>query len=148
MLFCTKLSFKDEHMYIYLLSSLRVLSLDMALFLITEWNFNQTSYTGSCEVFNQQQSIKTFLTEVHKLLKLYLTFQLQHSSERNFLALKRIKVYLRNSMTHKRLIHCILILYIHQERTDALDLNSIVKEFARANERPITFFRHLIFGPY
>ena len=36
-----------------------------------------------CEVFNQQQSLKTFLTEVHKLLKLYLTITTA-SSERNF----------------------------------------------------------------
>ena len=38
-----------------------------------------------CEVFNQQQSLKTFLTEVHKLLKLYLTIPVTTaSSENNF----------------------------------------------------------------
>ena len=36
------------------------------------------------EVFNQQQSLKTFLTEVHKLLKLYLTIPVTTtSSEHN-----------------------------------------------------------------
>ena len=45
-----------------------------------------------CEVFNQQQSLKTFLTEVHKLLKLYLTNPVTTaSSEYNFSTLKQIK---------------------------------------------------------
>ena len=45
-------------------------------------------------------------------------------------------------MTHLCLNHC-MVLHVHQERTDALDLNSFVKEFAQANERRIAFFRHL-----
>ena len=63
----------------------------MAIFLLSSDNF--VSMDGIpikqvirvqtlCEVFNQQQ-IKTFLTEVHKLLKLYLTITTA-SSERNF----------------------------------------------------------------
>ena len=52
----------------------------------------------------------TFLTEVHKLLKLYLTIA---SSERNFLALKHIKTYLRNSMTQQCLNHC-MVFHIHK----------------------------------
>ena len=48
-----------------------------------------------CEVFNQQQSLKTFLTEVHKLIQLYLTIPVRTaSSEYNFSAFKRIKTYL------------------------------------------------------
>ena len=44
-------------------------------------------------------------------------------------------------MTDQRLNHC-MVFHIHQERTDALDLNSIAKAFAQANERQIAFFRH------
>ena len=44
-------------------------------------------------------------------------------------------------MTHQCLNHC-MVLHIHQERMDTLDLNSIVKEFAEANERQVAFFRH------
>ena len=34
-------------------------------------------------------------------------------------------------MTQQRPNHC-MILHIHQERTDAIDVNSIAKEFAQA----------------
>ena len=37
-------------------------------------------------------------------------------------------------MTQLRLKHC-MVFHINQERTDTLDLNSIAKGFARANER-------------
>ena len=48
-----------------------------------------------CEVFNQQQSLKTFLTEVHKLLKLYLTIPVTTaSSERNFSANSFMRIFL------------------------------------------------------
>ena len=120
----------------------------MALFLLSSDNFvsldgiptkQVTRVQTLCEVFNQQRSLKTFLTEVHKLLKLYLTIPVTtSSSERNFSALKRIKTYLRNSVTQQRLNHC-MVLYIHQERTNALELNSIAEEFAQANERLIAF---------
>ena len=41
-------------------------------------------------------------------------------------------------MTQQCLNHC-MVFHIHQERTDALDLNNIAKEFAQANERQIAF---------
>ena len=43
-------------------------------------------------------------------------------------------------MSQQRLNHC-MVLHIHQERMDTLDLNCIAKEFAY-NERWIPFFRH------
>ena len=42
-------------------------------------------------------------------------------------ALKRIKTYLRNSMTQSRLNHCML-LHIHKEKTENLDLCDIAKD--------------------
>ena len=68
----------------------------MASFLLSSDNFvslDGTRVQTLCEGFNQQQSLKIFLTEVHKLLKLYLTIPVTTaSSERNFSALKRIKL--------------------------------------------------------
>lgn len=60
-----------------------------------------------CDILNTQSCLKTLLSEVHKLLKIYLTIPVTTaSSERNFSALKCIKTYLRNSMTQSRLNHC------------------------------------------
>ena len=87
-----------------------------------------------------------FLTEVHKRLELYLTIPVTTaSSERNFSVFKRIKTYLRNSMTQQHLNHC-MVFHSHQERTGALDLNSIAKEFAQENG--VACFFNNFFGPY
>ena len=92
-----------------------------------------------CVVFNQHQS-KTFSQRFTSLFN--------NSSYNNlFLALKRFKFYLRNSITHQRLNHC-MVFHIHRERMGALDLNSIAKQFARANQRPNTFFSPQYFGQY
>ena len=45
-------------------------------------------------------------------------------------------------MTQQRL-NQIMVLHIYQERTDALNLNIIAKEFAQANARRITFLDHI-----
>ena len=59
-----------------------------------------TQISTICGVFNHQPALKSFITEVHKLLKLYLTIPVTTASaQRNFSALKHVKTYLRNSMT-------------------------------------------------
>ena len=43
------------------------------------------------------------------------------SSERTFSAMRRVKSYLRSTMTQERLNH-LMILHVHKELTDKLDL--------------------------
>ena len=101
-----------------------------------------TQVQSICDVLNEQPGIKKLLTEVHKLIKIYYTIPVTTASaERSFSALKRIKTYLRNSMTQQRLNHCML-LHVHVTLTDHLDLTDIAKEFVRRNERRRTFFGH------
>ena len=93
-----------------------------------------------CDIFNQQSSIKALLSEVHKLISIYLTIPVTTATaERSFSALKRIKTYLRNSMTQQRLNHC-FILHVHRQKTDSLDLPEIAEEFIQRNERKQAFF--------
>ena len=63
-------------------------------------------------------------------------------TERNFSALKRVKTYLRNSMTQSQLNHCML-LHIHRELTENLSLPDIGEEFIKCNDKRINFFGHL-----
>ena len=59
-------------------------------------------------------SIQTMLTEVHKLIRLYLTLPVTSAtSERTFSALRWLLTYLRSTMTEKLLLH------IHKELTDS-----------------------------
>ena len=87
-----------------------------------------------CDVFNKQASFKTMLSEVHKLVLLHLTVPVTTATaECSFSGLKHVKTYLRNSMTQQRLNHCIL-LHIHRNKTDNLDLSKITAEFIKQNE--------------
>ena len=55
-------------------------------------------------------------------------------SEGTFSALRRVKTYLRSTMTQTRMNN-LITLYVHKERTDALDLKAIANEFTARNER-------------
>ena len=77
---------------------------------------------------------------MHKLLRITYTIPVTTASaERSFSALKRIETYLRNSMAQQRLNHC-MVLHIHREQTEQLDLTDIAKEFIGRNERRKLFF--------
>jgi hypothetical protein len=93
-----------------------------------------------CDVFEAQQTLKLIFSEIHKLLLIILTVPITTATaERSFSALRRIKNYLRNSMSQQRLNHCI-ILNIHRELTDRLQLTDIAQEFIGRNDRRIQFF--------
>ena len=93
-----------------------------------------------CNFFKEQPGVKSLQSEVHKLLKLYLTIPVTTSTaERSFSALKRIKTYLRSSMTQQRLNHCML-LHVLRHKTDSLSLEDIAKDFMERNERRSSFF--------
>ena len=80
------------------------------------------------------------LQEVDKLLKLYLTFPVTTATaERSFSSLRRVKTYLRSTMTSCRLNN-LFLLYIHKEKTDALDLCKVAKEFVSVNSRRSHYF--------
>ena len=54
-------------------------------------------------------------------------------SERSFSTLRRIKTYLRSTMSQLRL-NSIMTLHIHKDLTDKLDLLEIGNEFVSASE--------------
>ena len=82
-------------------------------------------------------------SEMHMLLKLYMTVPVTTATaERTFSIMRRIKIYLRSSMSQQRLNHTIL-LHCYQDRVDSLDMQDIAKKFIAANER-----RQLYFGQF
>ena len=63
---------------------------------------------------------RSMLSEVHKLLLLYLIFTVPitpSTSERAFSSLWRLLTYLRATMTEQRLNNCMLV-HIHKDLTD------------------------------
>ena len=92
-----------------------------------------------CEVLNENDGIKHLLSEVHKLVKLFLTIPVTTAiAERGFSTLKRIKTYLRNSKSQEKLNHCLLD-HVHQQKIDELELCDIAKDFISRNERRMNY---------
>ena len=81
--------------------------------------------------------------QVCTVLKLILIMPATNAtSERSFSALRRVKTYLRSSMYQQRLNH-LMLLHVHKERTDALDLEEAAREFIANSEH-----RQRIFGAF
>ena len=62
-----------------------------------------TRISTICDVFNHQPALKSFIMEMHKLLKLYLTIPVTTANaKRNLSALKLVKTNIRHNMVYKR----------------------------------------------
>ena len=83
---------------------------------------------------------RDLLSEVHKLLRLFLTIPVTSStSERSFSAMRRIFTYLRSSMTESRFNNC-FILHVHKELTERINLEDVAKEFISRNDERVRYF--------
>ena len=92
------------------------------------------------DTFNQSQMYKNMLNQVDKLVRSYLTFPVTSAAdERAFSSLRRIKTFLRSTMSQHRLNN-LFLLYVHKARTNALDLSSVAKDFVYANSRRSNYF--------
>ena len=88
-------------------------------------------------------SRKIAMSEIIKAAKILLVMPATNaSSERSFSALKRVKTYLRSSTTDHRLNH-LLMLHVHQEKVDNLDMISVANDFVERNDR-----RKQVFGTF
>ena len=114
------------------------IQLQMLPDLIKTYNQNQhnitikevTLITTLCDIMNTISVSKTMLSEVFKLLHIFLTIP-----ERTFSTLN----YLRSTMGQQRLNN-MMLLHIHKDLTDDIDNIKIAQEFVNANERRMNYF--------
>lgn len=100
---------------------------------------NVTSIRTVCEAMSTL-AYRAMLPEVHRLLRLYLTVPITSSTaERSFSTLRRVLTYLRSTMSEKRLNNCIL-LHIHKDLTDGLNLQEIAQDFISLHEERKRYF--------
>ena len=100
-----------------------------------------TSLRTIVDLLHSEQCCRRMFSDVLKLLKIVLTIPVTSATaERTFSSMRRLKNYLRSSMTQK-LFNNMMILHIHKDKTDELDLNVIAEQFINVNERRRTFFR-------
>ena len=88
-----------------------------------------TTVRTICDMMNNTAISKVMFSEVDKLLKIYLTVPMTTATaERTFSTMRRIKTYLRSTMTQERLNHA-MTLHIHKGRTDELNITDIAQQF-------------------
>ena len=107
----------------------------------------QTSTVSLSECLEYLRSLspseKSFYSEVVRLARLILVMPATNAvSERCFSAMRRLKTYLRSTMQQKRLNH-VMVLHLHKERLDKLNLVDIGNEFVRESEH-----RARVFGSF
>ena len=61
-------------------------------------------------------------------------------SERSASALRRVKTYLRTTMSQLRLNDLMMPSILHKDRTDQINLETIISEFVSANGHRIDIF--------
>ena len=114
--------------------------------LILYSHFRETAVTPALmDVVDYVKSLgkpgQLLLSEVVKLIRLILVAPATNAtSERTFSALRIVKTYLRCTMTQARLNH-LLMLHVHKEACDSLDLELCIDDFCRESEH-----RRNIFG--
>ena len=82
----------------------------------------------------------SLLSQVRRLLQLILVMPATNAtSERSFSALRRLKNYLRTTMAQERLNH-LMVMHVHKERTDKLDLKAVLNEFVGESEHRTGIF--------
>ena len=88
----------------------------------------------------KQGSGAVMFSEVRMLIKLFLTIPVTTASaERSFSALRRLKTYLRSTMTQNRLNN-IALPHVHKGYVDEVDVPEIARNFITANERRLHYF--------
>ena len=91
---------------------------------------------------NISSAQRALLSEICIIAKLILVMPATNAvSERSFGALRRVKTYLRSTMKQTRLNH-LMILHVHKDITDSLNLNDIGNEFVRCSEHRLSVFGH------
>ena len=94
-----------------------------------------TNVRTVCQAMNEIPGAKRLCSELHRLLRLFLTIPVTTaSSERTFSAMRRLKNYLRSSMTQERLNH-VLLLHCHKPQIDSIDIHHIASSFISVKER-------------
>ena len=99
-----------------------------------------TNVRTLCQIFNAISSSISMFSQVQELIKTLLTVPVTTATaERSFSALRRLKIFLRSSMSQTTLNY-VMLLHIHKEKTDGLDLLQIAKQCISVNDRRTKFF--------
>lgn len=117
------------------------LTVQLAMIKQQDWRCDSVmDYVNKFKSLNK--SVRNLFGQVQQLLKLLLTLPCSNAeAERSFSCLRRLKTYLRSSMSQERLNH-VTILHVHQETLDRVDICKVAKEFVEKCESRRKTFGH------
>jgi hypothetical protein len=86
------------------------------------------------------------MSQISILLHLILVMPATNAvSEHSFSALRRVKTYLRSTMTEKRLNN-VMILHVHKDYTDELSLVEVANDFIQGSDHRKNYFGKFVHG--
>jgi len=87
--------------------------------------------------------VRALFNHVETLLRILLVIPAtSREAERSFSGLRRLKTWLRSSMSQKR-INAVAVCHVHQKYIDCINIFKLVNEFVGNNER-----RQSVFGKF
>ena len=87
-------------------------------------------------------NLEAFFLQVCTLARLIMVMPSTNAaSERSFSAMRRLNTYLRSTMTQQRLNH-LMILSVHKEKTDLLDINELGNAFVQGSDHRLQQYGH------
>jgi hypothetical protein len=94
-----------------------------------------TNVSDLITLFKQKpQEIRQLFGDIERLMKLLLVLPVSSATaERSFSCLRRLKTYLRSTMSQRRLNH-VALLHVHKDLVDQLNLSTIQSSFGNAND--------------
>jgi Domain of unknown function (DUF4371)/hAT family C-terminal dimerisation region len=88
-----------------------------------------------CSCLAASSSLHDVFDEVSKLLRLFLVIPATSATaERSFSAMRRLKTYLRSTMTAERL-NSVMLLHVHKDKLDGIDNYETMSSFVSCNDR-------------
>jgi len=89
--------------------------------------------------------VRAMFSEVEQLVRLMLLCPVSScEAERSFSSLRRLKTWLRNTMTQERL-NSVVVCHVHQKVMDDIDLSEIAADFAGRSDIRKSMFGN---GPF
>ena len=97
--------------------------------------FRVLELSETSDALKELAPLKSAFPTVVKLLQLAMTISVPSAKcERTFSTLKRVKTYLRSTMTEERLAN-LAVLSIERDITNAFNLDEVVSEFSQSCRR-------------
>lgn len=119
----------------------QILSTQLVLFSLLVGATVEKTFPGILTFVKSLPSCQRLLiSQVIRLMELIVIAPATNaSSERSFSSLRRIKSYLRSTMTQERLNH-VMVINVHKERTDAISSIDIAKDFISQSAHRTSIF--------